>query len=65
MTEFNKNDKVKHDKINKIIILNKQGSVIIHDVIPTKYHKYFQPQYLNMQTFWLKEINHLSNIYTI
>ena len=28
-----------HDIINKIIILNKRGSDMIHDVITTKYQK--------------------------
>ena len=41
MMEFTQNEWGKHDIIKKIIILNKQGSYIIHDVIPTKYQKYF------------------------
>ena len=38
--EFTQDDWVQHDVINKIMILNKQGSDMINDVIPTKYQKY-------------------------
>ena len=41
MTEFTQNDWGQNNIINKIIILNKLGSDMIHDVIPTKYQKYF------------------------
>ena len=41
MTEFTKNDWGQHDIINKNIILNKLGSDIIHDIIPTKYQTCF------------------------
>ena len=39
--EFTQNDWGQHGIINKIIILIKRGSYMIHDVIPTKYQKYF------------------------
>ena len=39
--ELTQNNWGQHEVINKIIILNKQGSDMIHDVIPTKYQKYF------------------------
>ena len=35
--ELTQNDWGQHDITNKTIILNKQGSDMIHDVIPTKY----------------------------
>ena len=38
--KFNKNYSYQHEIINKIIILNKRGLDMIHDVIPTKYQKY-------------------------
>ena len=38
--KFNKNYSCQHEIINKIIILNKRGLDMIHDVIPTKYQKY-------------------------
>ena len=41
MMDFIQNYLSKHEIINKIIILNKRGSDMIHDVTPTKYHKYF------------------------
>ena len=41
MREFTQNDLGQHDIINKIIILNKLGSDMIYDVIPTKYQKFF------------------------
>ena len=39
--DFTQNDWVQHNIINKIIILNKRDSDMIHDFIPTKYQKYF------------------------
>ena len=39
--DFTQNDWGQHNIINKIIILNKRGSDMIHDVIPIKYQKYF------------------------
>ena len=41
MMELTQNDWGQHDITNKTIILIKQGSDMIHDVIPTKYQKYF------------------------
>ena len=38
--QFTQNDRGQRDIINKTKILTKQGSDTIHDVIPTKYHKY-------------------------
>ena len=52
--EFTQNDWVKNDIINKIIILNKKGSVIIHDLIPTKYYKYFSTTILEHANYLAK-----------
>ena len=52
MREFTQNDLGQHDIINKIIILNKLGSDMIHDVIPTKYQKYFSTTILEHANFW-------------
>ena len=48
------NDWGQHDRINKIIILNKRGSDMIHDVIPTKYQKYFSTAILEHANFLVK-----------
>ena len=40
MMESNQNDWGQRDIINKIIILTKRGTDMIHAVIMTKYHKY-------------------------
>ena len=48
--EFTQNDWGQNDIINKIIILNKRGSYMINDLIPTKYQKYFSntiPEHAN------------------
>ena len=55
----NQNDWGQRDIINKIIILNKWGIYRMYAIIMTKY------QYLNMQMFWLKQINRLMGVYTI
>ena len=56
--EFTQNDCGKHEIINKIIILNKRGSDMIHDVIPTKYQKYFSTTILEHANF-LAKVNKL------
>ena len=55
MMSFTKNDWSQHDIINKIIILTKQVTDMIHAVIPTKYHKY-------PSTTILKHVNLLDKI---
>ena len=52
--------------MNKIIILNKLGSDMIHEVIPKKYQKYFSTTILEHANF-LAKVNkspeeHLHNI---
>ena len=38
--KFTQNECGQHYIVNKMIVLNKQGSYMILDVIPTKYRKY-------------------------
>ena len=52
--EFTQNDWGQHYIINKIIILNKRGSDMIHDVIPTKYQKYFSTTLIEHANFLAK-----------
>ena len=52
--DFTKNEWDQHDIINKIIILNKRGSDMIHDVIPTKYQKYLSTSILERANFLAK-----------
>ena len=54
--EFTQNDWGQHDIINKIIILNKQVSDMIQDVVTTKYYKYFSTTILEHANF-LAEVN--------
>ena len=54
--KFNKNDWDQHEIINKIIILNKRGLDMIHDVIPTKYQKYLSTTILE-HAFVLAKVN--------
>ena len=44
--DFTQNDWGQHNIINKIIILNKQDSDMIHDVILKKYQKHFSTKIL-------------------
>ena len=48
------NDWGQHYIINKIIILNKRGSDMIHDVITTKYQKYLSATILDYANFLAK-----------
>ena len=52
--EFTQNDLGQHEIINKIIILNKRGSDMIHDVITKKYQKYFTTTILEHANFLAK-----------
>ena len=54
--EFTQNEWGQHDIINKIIILNKRGLDMIHDVIPTKYQKYLSTTILE-HAFFLDKVN--------
>ena len=54
--DFTQNDWGQHNIINKMIILNKRGSDMIHDVIPTKYQKYFSTTILEHANF-LDKVN--------
>ena len=54
MMEFTQNDWGQHDIINTVIILSKRGSDMIHDVIPTKYKKYFSTTILEHANFLAK-----------
>ena len=54
--EINKNYWCQHEIINKIIILNKRGLDMIHDVIPTKYQKYLSTTILE-HAFVLAKVN--------
>ena len=56
--DFIQNDWGQHDITNKIIILNKWGSDMIHDIIPTKYHKYISTTIIEHANF-LAEVNKL------
>ena len=52
--DFTQNDWGQHNIINKIIILNKLGSDMIHYVIPKKYQKYFSTTILEHANFLAK-----------
>ena len=52
--EFTQNELDKHDILNKIIILNKLVSDMIHDIIPTKYQTYFSTTILEHANFLAK-----------
>ena len=54
MIGINQNDWVNHDIINKIIILNKKVSDMIHDVIPKKSHKYHTTTILEHAKYFAK-----------
>ena len=52
--DFTQNDCGQHDIIHIIIILKKWGSDMIHDVITTKYQKYFSTTILEHANFLAK-----------
>ena len=53
MMEFTQNNWCERDIMNRILKITKGGPDTIHDVIPTKCHKYPSNTILKMRVFWL------------